>query len=207
MPQTAIIPAGDRRPVVRNALYGGAAVANASLLAVNLLHWIYSPELVIVATLIVASVAAGVAALGAVLVTRRRPSLSAMEHHLERAIALLERGLIDEQDYQMLKQRILVDYGRGRPDMPTVARVAGWAALFGALVPLFLFAASPNSALAALALGVGAVVGSAVAGGTTYAVQQLGSGPRFRPLGLPDGKPALDAGQPWLDSPANRDVG
>ncbi len=209
MPQNAIVPAGDRRPVARNAVLGGVGGADLALFVVSMMDYMYSPATVIVFTLIAMVAAALIAAAATLLITRRRPSFNAIEHNLERAVALLERGLIDEQDYRLLKQQIIA--GSVQRDGRAAVRAAGGAAVIGALIPLFMFVASGgNSEVAAVVVtALGGFVGASVGGGTTYAVQQLGSGgPRFRPLGMPDDDlPALDAGQPWLDSPASRDVG
>ena len=209
MPQNAIVPAGDRRPVARNAVLGGVGGADLALFVVSVMDYVYNPATVIAFTLIAMVAAALIAAAATLLITRRRPSFNAIEHNLERAVALLERGLIDEQDYHLLKQQILTSSTRA--DAPTVLRAAGWAAAVGALVPLFLFVATGgNREIAGVVVtALGGLVGGSIAGGTTYAVQALGSGgPRFRPLGMPDDDlPALDTGRPWLDSPASRDVG
>lgn len=133
-------------------------------------------------------------------VRRRRGSLRAMERDLEKASSMMERGLIDQEDYQRIKREVFEGMRLGRVPIERIWPATMWGGIIGLTLPLLIFAANATSLGAAVAFGLGAALAGALASGATAAGyvyvfehrfdRQLPPGPdsSWRRLGEPKGE-------------------
>jgi hypothetical protein len=200
MTQNQIVPSSVRHVVVRNTTVGAIVGVDLFAFVLSALAYSYDLGMVLLFTLMPAVAVAGVAALLAMLTQRRQLAVDDLQHELEHAIAMLERGLIDEHDYHLLKDQILASHRAGRRDTASVLRIAWWAGLASTIIPSLLFLGSSyyDGIWLVAALAGGSAVGGSVAGGATFIVERvrdrlanraLQSGPSFRPLGASEDPP------------------
>lgn len=122
----------------------------------------------------------------ALLVRRPRNTLAHIERELERARMMMERRLIDEDDYQRLKSQALEHYRLGSGPVTPVWPLAFWGAIFGAAILGCIFVLSSGAYMfgevAAMTAGA-ALVGGSITGGAAQVYAALtGQGAR---AGLP----------------------
>lgn len=110
----------------------------------------------------------------ALLARRPRNTLAHIERELERARMMMERRLIDEDDYQRLKSQALEQYRLGSGQFTPIWPLAFWGAISGAAMLGFIFVLSSGAYMfgevAAMTAGA-ALVGGSITGGAaqTYA--------------------------------------
>lgn len=199
MTHRSIVPSSGQSMLGRNVVLG--AVAGIDLLALLMTLTIGSYVdlgVILLFTLGPAVLVAGLTAL--IWLIGQRPSAVSVEtvqYELERAIALLERGLIDERDYHQLKDQILAA-SRGSRPVGTIRRAAFLAGAITTVIPLLLFLADASFSgfwPVIAALVGGSTVGGSVVGGVTFIVERaqdraghrtLSAGPSFQQLDVPD---------------------
>ena len=168
----ALIPVEQ---IGRWAIYGGIAAGDVALaaMALSMSAW-YGLGLVTAAAATAGGVGALAFAILAFFMKARRKPLDQVERDLEKAVAMQERGLIDEDDYRRLKSQILEAH-RPRPyGAPPILRMALLGGAIGAGIPLLLMAVDVMSFLPAVGIAFGAAVaGATVGGGSSVGVNLL----------------------------------
>jgi hypothetical protein len=177
-------------PLAPRALAGAILGADLGLFAFIGAHASYgSTVLGFLFTLIPAAGMAGVVALAAYIIQQRRGSLSRLNRDLTNLNSLMGRRLIDEEDYLMLKRRVIDDYQPQQLNVSSIVKPALWAALMTSLTLLTLAGASMwapvQSFFASMILP--AIGGAAVSVVGTNIVHRL-RWPRQHPE-LPSGEP------------------
>lgn len=185
------------------AITGIAAVELILFSAIASTPWSGGLETVLVATCFLGMLGAGAAALFA---RPGRSGVALLESELKRAIQLMEQRLITEEDFRMIKARLI---GETQPASDTRGRAALRGGAWGALAGLTLtqvgivFSTEPAVGpvlLAAILLGT---AGTALGGGASAALQLL----RYRVenfRGLPAPAAPLDH-RPRLNEPSAAD--
>lgn len=178
----------------RHSLAGAAVGVEVGLVGLAISTMWYGPAIGIILIALAAGLGlAGIVTLVALVVGRRDSSFHHLERDLEGAARLLERGLVDENDYQRLKSRALEVYrpGSRAMTMRDALRVSRWGALIGFNIPLLIHAFNYGWMLAdaLIALTVSAVGGGVLVGTASLFVQSVR---RWRahhpPRELPDGR-------------------
>lgn len=183
-------PEDRGRITARNAARGGVVGFEAGLFITAATEYLaYDAGLLTLGPLMAGLFVAGLITLIGLFVQRRNRSLAVVQDELEKGLAMLERGMIDEEDYRRIKQQALETYRPGRGDARAVIRWAVWGGVAAATIPLLVMAAE------AISWGIGAfgvativastVVGGGLAAGGTAAVHMLQAGREDRPR-LPD---------------------
>lgn len=186
--QSALVPI--KQAAGRWGLRGAVAGAELALFSTALSGWYGLTEVVLVAGV---AGSAGALVLGALafVVKLRRRTLGDVEKDLVTAIAMLERGLIDEDDYRQIKREALAQPRGQHSNAPAVWRAALIGGLLGAAVPLLIMGGEIMGSFIPLLLAGGAsVAGGTVAGGTAAAITAVGHS-RLPQLPPPD-RPLLD---------------
>lgn len=139
----AITVVTERPPLAPRALAGavlGADLGLFAFVASDISRG--SALLLLLFTLIPAAALAGIVATTAYIIQQRRGSLSRLNRDLTNLNSLIERRLINEEDYLMLKRRVIDDYQPQRLDVPSIVKPALWTALMTSLIPLTLVSVS-----------------------------------------------------------------
>lgn len=135
----AITVISERPPLASRALAGGILGASLGLFIFTAT---ISPYGFAVPLLLITAIPAvglgGVVALAAYIIQQRRGSLSRLNQDLIHLNSLMERRLINEDDYQMLKRRVLDDYQPQRMNIHNILKPAWWAGLVASLIPLII---------------------------------------------------------------------
>jgi hypothetical protein len=167
-------PDDRSRLIVRNSLRGGIVGLEIGLVATALTHYLYyNPALFLFAMLVPGVFAASLIALIGLLVQRRNRSLNVVEAELEKGLAMVERGMIDAEDYQRIKGQVLEAYRPGRRDPRSVLRWAFTGGVAAATLPLMLMAAHAIR-IGLGAYGIVAIVGAVIVGGGLAAAGSAG---------------------------------
>jgi hypothetical protein len=156
-----------RRAATRWGLAGGALALDAVLAFMATSgYWYFSQGMVLAVSGACMVAGAVVAALFARAVQRRQGSLRRVEQDLEKAAAMMERGLIDREDYLQIKRSLFQGLRLGQPFIESLLPAALWGAFAGLTLPLLVFAATAVDPLAALLVSAGAgAVGALFSGG------------------------------------------
>lgn len=168
------------RRFVQWGLRGGALAALAPLLNGVFIAggWVGDPLVALAAGVILG----GLPALVMTVMRRRRDPLAAVERDLVRARAMVERRLIDEEDYQGLKRHALEVYRAGAGQTAPVWPLAFWGAVITTAFLSLAMISSAGSTILTETIGVtviAALAGGSVAGGASQAYGALtGQGPR-----------------------------
>jgi hypothetical protein len=164
-----------RQATGRWGLRGAVVGGEVALLALAASVWYYSlPTALAAAALGGAAGALALAAIAFVMQLRRR-TLSDVEKDLEKAVALLERGLIDEEDYRQIKREVLEQRRSRQVYVPPVVNAALVGAALGMAIPLWVMSVEmAGSVLSVLVIAGGAsVAGGTAAGGTAAAITAI----------------------------------
>ena len=173
--------------VARNALRGGVVGLETGLVIVaTTVRYLNIAELVF-APLGVGILVAGLIALVGLLVQRRSRSLNLAQAELEQALAMLERGMIDDEDYRRIKDRVLEAYEPRQRDVSGVLRWAFRGGVTGATVPLVLLAGNGIQwGIGGAGIGIilaATILGSGIAAGSSTVAQVIQN--RRQPTQLP----------------------
>ncbi|MBN1427740.1 MAG: hypothetical protein JXB07_05095 [Anaerolineae bacterium] len=187
----AITVVSEQPPLAPRALAGGIIGADLGLFAFiagNVDGG--SAVLALLFTSIPALGLAGIVALAGYIIQQRHGSLRRLNQDLSNLNSLMGRRLIDEDDYNVLKRRIIDDYQPQQMNIHSIARPALWTALVASLIPLMLAGASVWSPvgggfLASMLLpGMGGAAIGAVGTNVAHRLQSRRSHPE-----LPAGEP------------------
>lgn len=197
----AITVISARPPLAPRALAGGIIGADLGLfIFVAIQASAESAVSALLFTLIPAIGLAGVVALAAYIIQQRRGSLSRLNRDLSHLNSMIERRLISEEDYLMLKRRVIDDYRPQRMNVYSIITPAFWTALSASVIPLAIAGSMSVGPVQAFltAMLLPAAVGAASGVVGTNIIHRLESR-RQRP-DLPAGEPAewqaLGARQP-----------
>ncbi len=184
----ALTVVSQRPPLAPRALAGGMLGAGLSVFIAIVGTGTFSAQPLLFFTLVPALMLAGVTALAAYVIQQRRSSFSRLNRDLTNIYSMVERELIDREEYHLLKTRIINEYQPQRMEARSVLGSALWVALVGALIPLLIAVtyAPLGGALLLMALIPGSLAAAAV-GGVTEVIYQLG---KRRARQLPSGEPA-----------------
>lgn len=165
--------------VKRWALYGGLLSGNLiGLLVAFTATFLFAEE--ITAYYVIGGLLAG--SVGAFVALRRaRPgqrSLGKVERELQKGLAMLERGLINEEDYLVLKQRLLQGQGAASFDW----RIPLWGAIIGTSFSVVIM-----SNLVGLVGALPGIILGGIAGASTGFLSKI-----IPSLGLNTPTPTLD---------------
>lgn len=139
----AITVVSERPPLTSPALAGAIVGADLGLFAFIGAHASFGSSLLgLLFTLVPAAGMAGVVALAAYIIQQRRGSLSRLNRDLTNLNSLMERRLINEEDYVMLKRRVIDDYQPQQLSVSSIVKPALWAALMTSFTLLTLAGAS-----------------------------------------------------------------
>lgn len=139
----AITVVTERPSPVSPALVGGILGADLGLFAFIANYASAGSVLIgLLVTLLPSVAVAGITALVAYIIQQRRGSLSRLNRDLINLNSLMQRRLINEEDYQMLKERIINDYQPQRFESSSILKPALWAGLVTSLTILSLGGAS-----------------------------------------------------------------
>jgi hypothetical protein len=149
------------------------------------------PGEILALSMLVGGGIAGASAFITSKLSQRTRSLKRVEKELEKASALVERGLINQEEYQSLKARLLDGYRPGYASAYPVRQVAKWTGLAGVSTALLMFALEGPALAAEMIIGwafllAAATVGGTLVGGATYT---------YKALLRREGNPLLDEGQ------------
>lgn len=155
----------DRNRFVRWGLRGGAVASALPLMAVLTMNTTFETGMLVVTVvgliggLFGAAVAAGV--------QRGASPMGRFEKELEQARKLLRRELIDEEDYQRLKDRAMEAYRPGAAPPIRIWEGIGWGAYAGIALSSMFFILTEYMGAGYLAVAAGAgIIGAIAAGGT-----------------------------------------
>jgi hypothetical protein len=186
----AITVISERPPLAPRALAGGIVGADLGLfIFVAVSSSAENAVLALLFTMVPAIGLAGIAALTAYILQQRRGSLSRLNQDLSHLNSLMERRLINDEDYHMLKRRVIDDYQPQRMSVHSILTPALWTALVASLIPLTIagsLAWAPVQAFLTAMLLPGAVGAASGAVGTSI-IHRLQSYRRHAEL--PSGKP------------------
>lgn len=134
-------PEDRSRMMVRNALRGGIAGLEVGLIFAALTHYLNDNFVLFLgATLVPGIFIASLIVLIGLLVQKRNRSLHLVEAELEKGLAMLERGMIDAEDYQRIKGQVMEAYRPGQRDPRMVLRWAFNGGVAAATIPLLIMA-------------------------------------------------------------------
>jgi hypothetical protein len=151
--------------VAWNAARGGVVGFETGLFVTAAAEYLpYSPGMLILWPLVAGLFVGGLIALIGLLVQHRSRTLNVVEAELEKGLAMLERGMIDEDDYRRIKQQALEAYRPGPRDPRAVIRWAVRGGVAAATIPL-LFMAADAISWGIGAFGVAVIAASALVGG------------------------------------------
>jgi hypothetical protein len=132
---------------------------------------------------------AGIAALATYIIQRRNSALNRLGRDLSNLSSLMERRLIGEEDYHVLKQRIIDDYRPQRLNTSAIVRSASWTGLIVSFALLLVAGASTWAPVAAFfgvltMSGIGGAILGAAGTHIMHRIQSQQPNP-----GLPAGEP------------------
>jgi hypothetical protein len=158
------------------ATIGAVTAAELAALAVAASQQAFM-EVFLLALILAGFGAAGAALMGFVFGGRRRDTLADLEQELAKATAILERGLIDEAQYNRIKGQIVEQYQYAPRSQASVLKWALWGASVGLVLPpialLFSYEVLPGLFATAMAGIFGAVVSAAGTAAVLFARRKM----------------------------------
>ena len=124
----AITVMSKRPSLVTPALGGAIAGADLGLFAYVVSNYSFSGGPLLLATLFPSLAAGAVVGLIAYAIQQRRGALSRLNRDLANLSSMVERGLLDPEDYHRLKARIVEEFQPQHMNASSVVKPALWAA-------------------------------------------------------------------------------